>query len=1843
MRPSLPLLASVSLAPLILPGIIRVAQAGQTFVDLSGVDFQHQEGDLAYDLFIEAPEECRVNLTNPNTTCVPFSTLIGGAFEPVQVPCGVCATMEEYAAGETIEVGQIDVVGLLYFPPGMNMTLITSGIVVQGKVVMEQNQPIDGIPEITIELKGDEEMTWDPQGWNGEACIDYDTGYESCRLGKRGIIAAGGSFDIQAFPTDECPTWTKLYDIIPRAPPAPDTYPEVTPPPENCNAIIFNEGFSNGQGDFTASLGATISTDTEDSFDGTPYVTVSDRQRNWQGVQIDITGNDFVDCLRVNTTYLLQITVKLDSHNEDPSICSQLGQNCPSFRSHYLYENQRLFWKTHFVANLGARVDDGTWADYGVEVTFSEEDISNLNTYNTMYISGPEAGVDISVSQVSIRLPTEEFFPVQPDPNDPFDSMCNSIIINGDAEASDTFPYPSYLRGGLSSHLWVKQENVTADDGTSSINNYFALRGRELTFESIESALLTECIEPNAIYTFSARVRVHSLEPTKVRFTIKTKVDDSPMLIESVGYCPDADVHTGWVNCERNFLFTEEHVGAEYIQFIFVVDEDEESDIDYDDVAVTLAYTPVTGIILDTPDIEGCWDAGAQAIVTSHTILPEDTDVINITSVTLNPVTNKTDVRFETPIPLHTTILDEPWYAVEVALLSRNVLIKPQEDVEILDPTMGGHMMILHTPDQCQKIEGIELRGMGQQGVLGRYPLHFHMSENVEGSYIAKNTVRDSHQRCYVLHGTHNVTLYENIAYNTFGHCYMIEDGFEQDNTFERNLGALTKTMPLDGLLSIAESDHLAATFWISNPNNHFRHNVCAGGEDTGFWYEFLTLVRGPSAEFDPYYEVNPSEFKFGSFYGNIIHSYKGDGFKLYPNGYFPSEHAPFEDMISFRNAGDGVLLHNSAKLWIKGGIYADNRVQVEVDKQADDVWVTDGIMVGYSESFRRTVEASNTKSHCPATRPNVGLQLHSYLRFRDSHGYVIRNITFDQFGEDVTGCLGSVGIDLDPESRDGHFDAYSSFQDLYFPENTPDEAKISICLNEEVSGLTDVVFEDWSGSLDPTGQNRPGAVVSRNGTMDAFIEDCVELEGSCALYCPGGCYRGVNFATSQAVGFLDWKIRAVDLTNETRTIAFEGYFDNQTRLDFDDCDTNALGHSINCAYMEDHYNNYIFQRRRYFTATLPKGEYRLEFIDGNGEVGWPVFIEMSWEDNVTCPQAINDETLHIHVPTPTEEECLQIIRNHDAEEGFVNHWMHAGGDVQIVSPGFNSQYAIASVTRTGAWQGPGQYVDSRCFNVGEYYEVTARVRLQHEETGNFIVCDPHEKHYMHANACPRISFRMREILGNEIGDEVVTTFVHPVAETVGPYRLEDWNLMYGVIKITEHIAKQTTIFMFVERTAPGVRIIVDDVRMGKVVRSEDDASYNRGFESGDTRFWHTIGQTDIDVVSDGHDGSSYALKSFNRQTFWASMEHELTQDTLVLGHTYSVKAKIKLEKDGSSHDCTPGLWWGLQGQEESICPTLTLRQALYNSTHSNYTDIGVTVGKWESGGWNDMYGTFEATQEILDAPAVTILWTKLAASLDLIIDDVSISEISDFGCNDLIINGGGEIDGGNPYYWKMLGAGSVDVTSDGYNSDWALHYFDRTSPYDGIRQLLDKDCIHPGAVYEVTAMVKMLDANGDAYPCDVSQTSGNERCPWISIGSQNPGGAPQHRAVGSPYPGWDESGWNLIKGHFMFFSNELAADSLFVSVTQGPPNAQYYLDDISIKVMGMPSDMPSIEPSSAPSVSIRPSSSPTISAAPTGSSMPSSAPSALSSVQPTVVASSAPSTNTTTSSSGASASAPSY
>ena len=110
------------------------------------------------------------------------------------------------------------------------------------------------------------------------------------------------------------------------------------------------------------------------------------------------------------------------------------------------------------------------------------------------------------------------------------------------------------------------------------------------------------------------------------------------------------------------------------------------------------------------------------------------------------------------------------------------------------------------------------------------YPLHFHMCGDSYGSIVAKNVVTNSLQRCFVIHGTNGVTIDDNVAYKTRGHCYVTEDGSEIDNSFRHNLGAETMDLGADNGQSDS-NDNGSVTFWMRNIKNHWENNVAAGSK----------------------------------------------------------------------------------------------------------------------------------------------------------------------------------------------------------------------------------------------------------------------------------------------------------------------------------------------------------------------------------------------------------------------------------------------------------------------------------------------------------------------------------------------------------------------------------------------------------------------------------------------------------------------------------------------------------------------------------------------------------------------------------------------------------------------------------------------------------------------------------------------------------------------------------------------------------------------------------------------------------------------------------------------------
>ena len=134
------------------------------------------------------------------------------------------------------------------------------------------------------------------------------------------------------------------------------------------------------------------------------------------------------------------------------------------------------------------------------------------------------------------------------------------------------------------------------------------------------------------------------------------------------------------------------------------------------------------------------------------------------------------------------------------------------------------------------------MRYAGQAFCLGRYPIHFHMIGRVRKSYIRRVSIHHTFNRAVAIHGVHYLRVQDNVAFETMGHTYFIEDGVETKNIITGNLGANTRES-----FALLTVDATPATYWITNPDHYVVNNVAAGSTHYGFWFFPEPKVRGAS------------------------------------------------------------------------------------------------------------------------------------------------------------------------------------------------------------------------------------------------------------------------------------------------------------------------------------------------------------------------------------------------------------------------------------------------------------------------------------------------------------------------------------------------------------------------------------------------------------------------------------------------------------------------------------------------------------------------------------------------------------------------------------------------------------------------------------------------------------------------------------------------------------------------------------------------------------------------------------------------------------------------------------
>jgi hypothetical protein len=233
------------------------------------------------------------------------------------------------------------------------------------------------------------------------------------------------------------------------------------------------------------------------------------------------------------------------------------------------------------------------------------------------------------------------------------------------------------------------------------------------------------------------------------------------------------------------------------------------------------------------------WKAGEQIAIASTSYNPREGEKRFITAVD-NSNPTKPVLTLNKPLEYKHFAARETFGSdfidmrAEVGLLTRNVVFRG--DPESSFTNQYGATLFLHSTGddslEC-RLSYIELTDVGQAFKLGRYAIHFHMIGAVHKSYARGLSTHQGFNRAFTIHGTHYLTLEDNVAFGIKGHTVFIEDAVETKNNIKNNL--IMMTMRSHSLLN---TDATPACFWITNPYNNFIDNRCGGSDRYAYWYD---------------------------------------------------------------------------------------------------------------------------------------------------------------------------------------------------------------------------------------------------------------------------------------------------------------------------------------------------------------------------------------------------------------------------------------------------------------------------------------------------------------------------------------------------------------------------------------------------------------------------------------------------------------------------------------------------------------------------------------------------------------------------------------------------------------------------------------------------------------------------------------------------------------------------------------------------------------------------------------------------------------------------------------------
>jgi hypothetical protein len=610
--------------------------------------------------------------------CVSFSAQNFNVSEKIEIECGTCVTVD--VAGDLVLEQGLDVQGKLVFPASRQALKVTTPFVfVQGEMVIEELSD-KHIPQsdqlLEFHFVGTDDVMF-VSHWNQT----FDKCESGCNLSKKPFAVAGGTLDFQGI-HNTCSTWSRLQSVQDEGVPAMTAMAAPAAKP-GCSNVLVQESFD------SATLGA--------AWDGlgsgsaiveNDYFSVSNRLSTWQGPRVYLP----VDCISPNEPYLLKFRYRYRHNNSGETHFGVPYVKMIQYK--VAADSDWISAPAVYARGSMEKAQQDEWHELQVVLQFNDDMADSTKTSDLAIYIAPFSSVDIiDIDDFVLELAPPTAFEGR---------SCDRLLVNGQADLS-THTYPFYPTGGVL--------ELVSDQGSPTGSAYFRSSLRSSTWSSAFSQdIAPECLAKAAIYEFSAYVRVDS--PVEREVSIQLLVGDTYHLIV---ICPPSSTNQ-WVLCNSKIRLTEEHEGATSASLYTRVLGDDTSAMDVADVSFDYQGGRTIQLTLEDPSVSECWGPEAEVLVTSHTIQHEDSQLAVIASVDVNGVITLKDAIHK-PI----TIEDDPNTAVEVAILSRNILFTAAED-DSNDPLHGGHFIIMHTSAPViQRITGIEVQGFGQQGKLGKY------------------------------------------------------------------------------------------------------------------------------------------------------------------------------------------------------------------------------------------------------------------------------------------------------------------------------------------------------------------------------------------------------------------------------------------------------------------------------------------------------------------------------------------------------------------------------------------------------------------------------------------------------------------------------------------------------------------------------------------------------------------------------------------------------------------------------------------------------------------------------------------------------------------------------------------------------------------------------------------------------------------------------------------------------------------------------------------------------------------------------------------------------------------